>query len=244
MKQPWIDHFAVGLWSFDDAVPVVVETLGGRAGRGGPSPGFDWRTWGFRGGGALEVIVPTGPSDGFLHRFLRARGPGIHHVTFYVEDLREACERAESFGYDIVGFNDSDAGWQEAFLHPKQASGIVVQFASSSPEHESEGYEWEPPPQQARAPEPVTLVGLRTAAPSAAEALKLWREVFLGDCRERNGVLLFDWPGSSMRIAVEVDPDLPVGPLSLEVETEREIPLLDGTPPAEFGAPISRARDL
>ncbi len=120
----------------------------------------------------------------------------------------------------------------------------MVQFASSSPEHESEGYGWEPPPQQARAPEPVTLVGLRTAAPSAAEALKLWREVFLGDCQERNGVLLFDWPGSSMRIAVEVDPDLPVGPLSLEVETEREISLLDGTSPAEFGARISRARDL
>jgi hypothetical protein len=47
-----------------------------------------------------------------------------------------------------------------------------------------------------------------------------------------------------MRIAVEVDPALPVGPLALEVETEREIQFLDGTPPAEFGAPISRARDL
>jgi methylmalonyl-CoA/ethylmalonyl-CoA epimerase len=243
MTRPWIDHLAVGLWSFDDAVPVVVEALGGQLGRGGPSPGFDWRTWTFRDGGALEVIVPTGPADGFLHRFLRARGPGIHHVTFYVPDLREACDRAESLGYDIVGYDDSDRGWQEAFLHPKQASGIVVQLASSSPEHEAEGYGWDPPPQQAGAPEPVTLVGLRTAAPRAA-AQKLWGELLLGDCRERGGALLFDWPDSPMRIAVELDPALPVGPLSLEVETKREIPLLDRAPPASFGAPIARARDV
>jgi methylmalonyl-CoA/ethylmalonyl-CoA epimerase len=244
MKTPWIDHFAVGVWKFEDAVPVVVEALGGRPGRGGPSPGFEWRTWTFRDGGALEVIVPTGPADGFLHRFLQARGPGIHHVTLYVPHLREACDRAESRGYRVVGYDDSKPGWQEAFLHPKEANGIVVQLASSSPEHEAEGYGWDAPPQQAGAPEPVTLVGLRAAAPSAAAARKLWGETLLGDCRERPGTLLFHWPGSSMRIAVSIDPALPVGPLALEVETDREIAFLDGAAPPSFGARVARVRDV
>jgi methylmalonyl-CoA/ethylmalonyl-CoA epimerase len=244
VEKPWIDHVAVGVWSFDDALPVVVDVLGGRPGRGGPSPGFDWRTWTFRGGGALEVIVPTGSSDGFLHRYLRSRGPGIHHVTFYVPNLREACDRAESRGYRVVGYDDSRPDWQEAFLHPQEANGIVVQLAVSSPEHEAEGYGREAPVEQLEAPEPVTLTGLRAAAPSSAAARKLWEEVLLGDCRERTGALLFRWPGSPMRIAVSIDPALPVGPLALEVETEREIPLLDRAPSPSFGARIARARDV
>ena len=35
--------------------------------------------------------------------------------------------RAASLGYTNVGSDRSDPHWQEAFLHPKQAQGIVVQ---------------------------------------------------------------------------------------------------------------------
>jgi methylmalonyl-CoA/ethylmalonyl-CoA epimerase len=243
MEQPWIDHVAVGVWSFEDAVPIVVKELGGRPGRGGPSRGFDWRTWTFRDGGALEVIVPTGPTDDFLHRFLRSHGPGVHHVTFYVANLREACDRAEARGYRVVGYDDSSPEWQEAFLHPKDALGIVVQLATSSSEHEAEGYGWEAPPEQADAPEPVTLIGLRMAAPDSAAACGLWEETLLGAREERPGEVQFRWPASPLRIAVTLDPSLEVGPRALEVRTDRKIPLLDRAPPPAFGVRVSRAAD-
>jgi methylmalonyl-CoA/ethylmalonyl-CoA epimerase len=241
MEQPWIDHIAVGVWSFDDALPTVVAELGGRPGRGGPSGGFEWRTWTFRGGGALEIIAPTGTGDDFLLRFLRSRGPGIHHVTFYVADLREACARAESLGYRITGYDDSNPGWQEAFLHPREALGIVVQLATSSPEHESEGYGWDAPPPAADAPEPVTLVGLRMAAPDAGAARRLWEETLLGEREERPGELHFRWRGSPLRIAVTLDPSLEVGPLALEVQTDREVAAVERAPDPAFGARIARA---
>lgn len=235
------EHIAVGVWRFEDSVPVVVEALGGQPGRGGPSPGFDWKTWVFAGGGLLEILQPTGPPDGFLHRFLRSRGPGVHHLTFLVPDLREACDQVRACGFRIVGYDDSDPGWQEAFLHPREALGTVVQLGAASSEHMAEGYGWEPPPEQATAPDPVRLVGLRLSAPDAEQVLRLYQTALLGRATERPGEILFGWPRSPMRIAVSIDPSRPAGPLALEVETNREIALLDAEAPDGFGVRLQRS---
>jgi methylmalonyl-CoA/ethylmalonyl-CoA epimerase len=67
----------------------------------------------------------------FLHRFLANSGPGPHHLTFKVPDLREAIERARRFGLEPIGIDLNDPEWIEAFIHPKQATGVVVQLAQA-----------------------------------------------------------------------------------------------------------------
>jgi methylmalonyl-CoA/ethylmalonyl-CoA epimerase len=240
-----LDHVAVGVQRLERVLPLVVGKLGGRPGRGGPSPGFDWHTWVFRGGGQLEIITPTGPPDGFLHRFLAARGPGVHHVTFYVPDLREACDRAEAQGYPVVGYDDSRPGWQEAFLHPKGSLGIVVQLARTSPEHEAEGYGWEAPGAGVPAPEPVRFVGLRMRAPDEASARRLFEATLFGAARARDGEIEFRWPDSPLRVVVDIKPGLAPGPVALEMRSERDsgdLDDLDGEELRAFGARIERAR--
>ena len=96
MRETRFDHIAIAMDRLADAPAVLVGVLGGRADRGGPGRAFRWGTWRYEGGGRLEVIEPdaaAGP-DGFLQRFLERHGPGIHHVTFKVPDLRAACDRA------------------------------------------------------------------------------------------------------------------------------------------------------
>jgi catechol 2,3-dioxygenase-like lactoylglutathione lyase family enzyme len=137
------DHIAFALPRMADAVPFLVGVLGGvphSGARGGPE--FRFGTWRYANGGKLEVIEPLG-DDGFVHRFLASRGPGIHHVTFKVPSLDEACERARVRGCEIVGDDDSYDDWKTAFLHPKQALGIVVQFAQTS--GASDPTRWTPP---------------------------------------------------------------------------------------------------
>jgi len=129
------DHIAIGLQRIADAPATLVGALGGEPARGMRLPTFAWASWRFAGGGLIEILEPAG-ADGFLHRFLAARGPGIHHVTFRVPSLAAACARARAQGYQIVGLDDTDPHWKEAFLHPKQAQGIVVQLAESSAEEE------------------------------------------------------------------------------------------------------------
>jgi len=201
-----LDHVAVGLRRLADAPALAVGELGGSPLAGGPGPGFRWAQWRYAGGGVLEFLEPAGPPGGFLHRFLDARGPGIHHVTFKVRDLAGRAERAAALGYEVTGYDDSNPGWKECFLHPKQAQGIVVQMAESIPEldqYVDPGFAFpEGPP---AAEPPARIVGLRLVARSAAAARRQWVELLGARCEERGGELRLRWPDSPLRLFVEID---------------------------------------
>lgn len=91
----------------------------------------------FDGGTKIEILEAIeGEGSDFIRRFLDRNGPGPHHYTFKVPDIHEAIAAAESAGYDIVGARLDDPKWQEAFLHPKQSHGIVIQLAHNGEEGE------------------------------------------------------------------------------------------------------------
>ena len=228
-----------------DVVPLLVGTLGGRERGVGPGGGFRFWQWEYAGGGALEILEPEGPADGFLHRFLAARGgPAPHHVTFKVPDIHAAMDRAKALGHDVVGFDDSFPSWLEAFLHPKKAQGIVVQLVESHPELD----DWEDdgqftfPPAPADPPPPVRLLGVRLAARSEERAVAQWSALLDGRLERRDGALVFRWPDSPLRVAVQVDASLPEGPLALEIASDRELRLPEGPHPA-LGLPIVRSSE-
>jgi methylmalonyl-CoA/ethylmalonyl-CoA epimerase len=210
-----LDHIAIGMARLADAADVLVGRLGGRADSGGLGGGFRWACWRYDGGGRIEVIEPVG-ADGFVHRFLAARGPGIHHVTFKVSSLGEAAARAEAQGYRLVGRDESDPDWQVAYLHPKEALGIVVQLAQ--PGGRSGPRPWEVPAGPPAPPLPVRVLGLRMRARTAERARVQWEGALGGTlARETAGELVFGWPGSPMRIVVDVAPDAEEGPTVIEI---------------------------
>jgi len=222
-----LDHIALAIPRMAEAPAVLVGVLGGApTGAGGPSGAYTWAQWGFAGGGRLEILEPLG-EDGFLHRFLATRGPGIHHVTFKVPDLDAVCTRAEAHGFRVVGRDESDPSWAEAFLHPKEALGIVVQLAESRvPEPPRPAFP--APPGPADAPAPVTILGLRTRAHTLARADMLWRAVLAG---RRSGAI-YRWPGSAMRVAVGIDAAADEGPLAIEYAATRTVDWPAGAPVA------------
>jgi len=76
--------------------------------------------------------MPYDPEvNDFLQRFIGTSGPGAHHITFKVPHLLTAIDRARRSGYEPIGIDLSDPEWMEAFLHPKQATGVVVQLAQA-----------------------------------------------------------------------------------------------------------------
>jgi len=153
------DHIAIATRRIADAPPYLVGVLGGVPYFGMSADVFRFGQWEFDGGGRIEVLEPRG-DDGFLHRFLATRGPGVHHVTFKVPDLAETRARAKALGYGVVGYNASVPRWKEAFLHPKEALGIVVQIVEA-PDEPPRGHWRKPPPMPADPPPPVRLLGLR-----------------------------------------------------------------------------------
>jgi methylmalonyl-CoA/ethylmalonyl-CoA epimerase len=243
LPQYVLDHVAFGVNRIADALPFLVGTLGGDAFEGGPGIGFEGAQWRFAGGGVLELIQPLG-AEGFLHRFLAERGAGVHHVTFKVPSLRAAADRARRFGYDVVGYSEAFAGWKECFLHPRQAHGIVVQLAESDPSSDEGqwGAGWSFPASPPRGA-PARVVGLRLTMRSADTARRQWGELLGGKESGANGALVFRWPRSPLRIAVDVEPDAPSeGPRCVEVSAAHDLALRDAPVPA-LGTRFVRARD-
>jgi catechol 2,3-dioxygenase-like lactoylglutathione lyase family enzyme len=241
------DHIAFAVPSIDATLAFIAGRLGGRPYARGPGIGFTWKQWRFAEGGVLEVLEPAGSPGGFLHRFLDRRGPGIHHVTFKVPDIRAAMERAQARGFDVVGYNDSFPGWKECFLHPKQAQGIVVQLAESDPACD-DGAEFVTSfgPGDVDPGPAVKVLGLRTAGRSARAARRQWGELLGGSCTEANGALYFRWPDSPMRVAVAPDPEREKGPLCIEVASDHPLALPPGPEPllgAEFRVVADDALD-
>jgi methylmalonyl-CoA/ethylmalonyl-CoA epimerase len=226
------DHVAIAVPHAVAVPPFLVGTLGGRPHGAGPGAGFRFWQWEFSRGARLEILEPDGPPGGFLHRFLEQRGPGIHHATFKVPAIEEAVRRVESRGYRVVGFDDRAPHWKEAFLHPKQAQGIVVQLAEVHPELEPESTgEWPFPEEPPRPPPPVDLLGLRLAARSGEAARALWEETLLGSCSQAGAELVFRWPDSPLRVTVRVEPVLPPGPRGIEIAPRPGLALPEGPHP-------------
>ena len=121
------DHVSWAVGDIRDALPLV-QLLGGRFYQGADHARNSFRWVQFRLPlGMLEIMCPLG-KDSFLHKFLRERGEGLHHLTFEVADLSDAVRIAEEKGFRVTGLNFSEH-WSEAFLHPRTTNGVLIQLA-------------------------------------------------------------------------------------------------------------------
>ena len=107
-----------------------------RGARAGFNVGFGPAQLRFANGARIEILQPWQPeANPFLRRFLDTNGPGPHHLTFKVPDLAAALERrADGRASTRWASTCADPMWKEAFLHPRQATGIVVQLAQAAGE--------------------------------------------------------------------------------------------------------------
>ncbi len=125
------DHVAVAVRRITDALPLFRDLLGGQPGEGGEGTGFSYQQFTFPGG-TVELLEPRG-EDSFLSRFLESRGPGLHHVTFKVQDLPRWAARLRAAGYRVVGERYDTPEWRELFIHPKSGHGVLIQLAETLP---------------------------------------------------------------------------------------------------------------
>jgi methylmalonyl-CoA/ethylmalonyl-CoA epimerase len=128
-----LDHTAIAVHSIAAALPLYRDLLGGQPSHDNVSPDQGFRALQLRypNGARLELLEPVGPR-GFLHDFLARRGEGLHHVTFIVEDLREAVRAARAAGFRVVDESYERPDWQQAFIPPRDAHGTVVQLAATT----------------------------------------------------------------------------------------------------------------
>lgn len=191
-----LDHVAVAVERAADAWSRYVGDLGGEWLGGGATPGFASAQVTYANGMKLEVLEPYAVEENdFLRRFLDTSGPGPHHLTYKVPDLDAALEEARAARYDPVGIDLSDPQWQEAFLHPKQAHGVVVQLAHAADRSE----EWRspaPPGLPTAGRRPASLDHVTHTVADLDGALALFAGLLGGTTTdEGDGWIELAWPG-------------------------------------------------
>jgi methylmalonyl-CoA epimerase len=75
--------------------------------------------------GALAEDTPVG-------RFLTRRGPGMHHVAYWVDDVAAALERLTREGAQLIDEQPRPGlyGLQVAFVHPDSVHGVLAEVVS------------------------------------------------------------------------------------------------------------------
>jgi catechol 2,3-dioxygenase-like lactoylglutathione lyase family enzyme len=127
-----LDHVAHAVPRWQDVWERYAVDLGARWSSGGESIGFAPAQLRFGNEARIELLMPhDAEKNDFLRRFLARQGAGPHHLTFKVPNLAAALEESERFGIEPINVDMSDPMWLEAFLHPRQATGIVVQLAEA-----------------------------------------------------------------------------------------------------------------
>ena len=90
------------------------------------------------GGFKMELLCPY-DSESVIARFLENRGEGVHHISFETEDLDEAIAELKAKGIEIAyrhryapEVTFEGCHWDEAFVHPKDAFGVLIHIAQKT----------------------------------------------------------------------------------------------------------------
>jgi methylmalonyl-CoA/ethylmalonyl-CoA epimerase len=90
--------------------------------------------------GVEEVLFPAGTSyvqllgalgpDTPVGRFLAARGPGLHHVAYRVDDIESALAALHDDGVRLIDAapRPGSRGTTIAFIHPASMGGVLVEL--------------------------------------------------------------------------------------------------------------------
>jgi methylmalonyl-CoA/ethylmalonyl-CoA epimerase len=77
----------------------------------------------------IELICPLDHDSG-VGRFLDARGPGMHHVAYLVDDLDGTLAQLAAMGVELIDAQPRVGlhGWRIAFIHPRSCAGVLTEL--------------------------------------------------------------------------------------------------------------------
>jgi len=77
----------------------------------------------------VELLAPLGP-DTPVGRFLAAKGPGLHHVAYQVQDIEATLEALKQAGLQLIDQQPRTGirGSRVAFMHPRATVGVLTEI--------------------------------------------------------------------------------------------------------------------
>ncbi|MBR3358419.1 MAG: VOC family protein [Solobacterium sp.] len=96
-------------------------------------PGFDLIV-GYCGNTEIELITTTA-DEGLYAAFLKEGREGLHHVSFFVNDLAAAVKEYEGYGFQVVqnGYmtGKTERTYYAYMARPGEGAGRIIEFSST-----------------------------------------------------------------------------------------------------------------
>ena len=82
------------------------------------------------GRGKVELLEALDENTA-VGKFLKNRGPGVHHVCFEVDDISSAIKELKESNIQVLSDNPTTGaeGYKVVFIHPKSTGGVLVELA-------------------------------------------------------------------------------------------------------------------
>ena len=130
MKAVKIDHIGIAVTSIEASLTFYSELLGLKL-EGEETVVEQKVKTAFLpiGDAEIELLESTAP-DGPIAKFIEARGEGIQHIAFAVDNIEEALKELEEKNFRLIDHKPrAGAGGKKiAFLHPKNTFGVLVEL--------------------------------------------------------------------------------------------------------------------
>jgi methylmalonyl-CoA/ethylmalonyl-CoA epimerase len=130
MKTIKIDHIGIAVKSIEASLKFYSEALGLKP-EGEETVAEQKVKTAFLplGETEIELLESTAP-DGPIAKFIEARGEGIQHIAFKVDNIEETLKELEAKNYRLIDHKPrAGAGGKKiAFLHPKDSFGVLVEL--------------------------------------------------------------------------------------------------------------------
>ena len=125
-----IDHIGIAVSNIDEAVKLYREVLGLEL-HGTEVVEEQKVKVAFLpiGDTEIELLESTSP-EGPIAKFIEAKGQGIQHIAFRVDDIESALMDMKEKGLRLIDEKPryGAGGARIAFLHPKSTNGVLIEL--------------------------------------------------------------------------------------------------------------------
>ncbi len=130
-----IEHIGIAVKDLDAANKIYKAVLGAEHYKTEAVESEGVSTSFFKiGESKIELLAATNPESP-ISKFIEKRGEGFHHMAFYVDDINAEIQRLQKEGFRLLNEYPKPGADNKlvAFMHPKDASGVLVELCQESP---------------------------------------------------------------------------------------------------------------
>lgn len=125
-----LEHVGIAVGDAASAIALMESILCEAPYKSESVPTEGVRTHFIRSGGAKLELLEALNSDSPIVKFLKNRGPGLHHLAFEVDDIHATRDRLLQAGFNVLDEEPRRGadGKVVFFVHPRDTGGVLFEF--------------------------------------------------------------------------------------------------------------------